>query len=144
MAQKEIITYDGVKYQKVVLEEIGNTGHYKEISRTSETVLGILDDALKLQEAIEKINAFRASAGRFVWLHGDGYFQVFTVIQLGQNNFENLSQGVLSFVEEIGYVTEILYEEKKITIKIIQKANEDNEVTLLLEPYDDLIYQIKE
>ena len=63
MAQKIITTYDGVKYQKVVLEEVGNTGHYREISRTTETVLGILDDTELLNNAVQTINKFRESAG---------------------------------------------------------------------------------
>lgn len=60
MAQKTITTYDGIKYQKVVLEEVGNTGHYREISRTTETVLGILDDTELLKSTTQAINNFRS------------------------------------------------------------------------------------
>ena len=92
MAQKTITTYDGIKYQKVVLEEVGNTGHYREISRTTETVLGILDDTELLKSTTQTINNFRSRAGRFICLRGSGYFFLFTVIQIETNDFDNLAQ----------------------------------------------------
>lgn len=145
MAQKTITTYDGIKYQKVVLEEVGNTGHYREISRTTETVLGILDDTDLLKSTTQAINNFRSHAGRFICLRGSGYFFLFTVIQIETNDFDNLAQGVLSLIESIGYVTAIDYsDEEKITFKLIDKATEEKEITLVLESYDDEIYQLKE
>lgn len=145
MAQKTITTYDGIKYQKVVLEEVGNTGHYREISRTTETVLGILDDTELLKSTTQAINNFRSQAGRFICLRGGGYFFLFTVIQIETNDFDNLAQGVLSLIESIGYVTAIDYSDaEKITFKLIDKATEEKEITLVLESYDDEIYQLKE
>ena len=145
MAQKTITTYDGIKYQKVVLEEVGNIGHYREISRTTETILGILDDTELLKSTIQTINNFRSQAGRFICLRGDGYFFLFTVIQIETNDFDNLAQGVLSLIETIGYVTAIDYSDaEKITFKLIDKATEEKEITLVLESYNDEIYQLKE
>lgn len=61
------------------------------------------------------------------------------------NDFDNLAQGVLSLIEPIGYVTAIDYSDaEKITFKLIDKATEEKEITLVLEPYDDEIYQLKE
>ena len=106
--------------------------------------MGILDDTELLKEATTNINEFRGRAGRFIALRGDGYFYLFTVIQIDTNNFDNLAQGVLTCLERIGYVESITYNKDSIVFELIDKANESNTITLTLESYEDEIYQLKE
>ena len=106
--------------------------------------MGILDDTELLKEATTNINEFRRRAGRFIALRGDGYFYLFTVIQINTDNFDNLAQGVLTCLERIGYVESITYNKDSIVFELIDKADESNTITLSLESYEDEIYQLKE
>lgn len=147
MAQKIITTYDGVKYQKITLEEIDNTGHYKEISRTTESVLGLLDDIEKLNETKNNINDFRRMYGTMYILTDSvitglnaQYYYIFTsLVTLHSKDYDSLGDAIIKTLENIGYVNDVKYNDKEIEFTLTTKLNEEK-LTLYLRPIlEDMI-----
>lgn len=92
MAEREFVTYDGVKFQKYLGTEIGNTGHYRvEVDKTETiTELGtFLDNE-------ENIKNFRRDFYNFVNLKTPETPEIaYNYILIGENHLYSFNRNIL-------------------------------------------------
>lgn len=150
MAQKEFTVYDGVKYEKIIGEEIPNApGHYKVNVESNEiiTVLGTWLDNTANMEQFEKDfyaaldlteSQYSAPYSYNFILIGDNIIQSFNRFN---NNYytsspdkskEKLFDILIDIIKNLGYVNqapEFIYDNnilcKKIKFTLINKITQD-------------------
>lgn len=148
MATIKMRVYNGINYETIEIEEVtdesGNpTGYYKQISKESSSIFGILDEKEKYDEVCRTIDEMTTVFPQqyfYALIGSDGYIKIFTTLGLYAipNSVESISKGVLDEIAAVGYVTEVNYANNEIQFLISEKET-GNQLSFVFKSFLDHI-----